>query len=124
MSTSIVDTSITNLTPHDIVVITESLKVIFPKTDECLRCTGEPQKRIGMLESGVDVYTVPTYDSLNIPIDSSNPKYKKILVSAVIAEYLTKRNYAGQIYIPDSSPESAVRDSTGTIIGVKRLVRY
>ena len=48
-----------------------------------------------------------------------------------VAEYLYQENFdentfikCTNVFIPDSGPNSAVRDEQGQIIGVKRLMRF
>jgi len=57
-------------------------------------------------------------------------KEPAIMVSLEVARFLYEDavlrplNPALQLYVPDTGPNSAVRDEKGVIVGVKRLVRY
>ena len=126
-----------NWTPHDIVIYDEDGKNVI--------LTIKKSSFSGRLESEYQSLGNSIIDNIEIPIISKCeykgfidlPNFWKqldtcdVVVSMPVAEFLYELHISKNrttrfknIFIPDSGPDSSVRDTKGQIIGVKRLVRY
>jgi hypothetical protein len=47
-----------------------------------------------------------------------------LIVSAMTADAVWETIYPTLIFVPDTNPDSVVRDATGRIIGVRRMILY
>ena len=129
--------SLTNWTPHDIN--------IYDKDGKNLILTIKKSDVIARLCSKNQTLTTCTIDNIDIPIISKNNfsgligtniienccDVNNVIVSMPVAEYLFQEHWdencfmqCSNVFIPDSGPDSAVRDKFGQIIGVKRLMRF
>lgn len=80
------------------------------------------QHLINTLEDGSPVFSAPSYQGLIQPlpldVDSSTDI---LLMSKIGAEGARSSLYPGVILVPDTGPESVLRDPSGSILGVKRF---
>jgi len=107
---------IINLTPHEIVV----------------RLDGQPERRFApeATPARVEVWTNPALDVDGIPCVTR--RYGAVtglpseqvgvvyLVSPLVAA-AARREGRRDVFVPDTSPDSVVRDAVGRIVGVRRL---
>jgi hypothetical protein len=124
---------IINLTPHTVKVITYldsnptqiSQEWTFEPSGTQARCIGSTQIKFSLLS---DRFGVPVYSDCNftevtgLPANDTTPA---IIVSEIVARFIHEHNgynYKGLVFYPDTGPESVIRDGTGQIIGVKRLI--
>jgi hypothetical protein len=131
---------IVNLTPHDVVVrpggdeSTEEFR--YPASGHVARVLSTPQEEIDRIEDGrVAVYSPQEPRGVALPCDDSE-EIEAVLVSMMVAEALghagatdfdvetPMRGREVRVFVPDSGPESALRDERGAIVGVRRLVEY
>lgn len=133
---------IVNLTPHDVVVrpsgdAKEEFR--YPASGHVARVLSTPQEEIDRIEDlRVAVYSPQQPRGVALPCDDSD-EIEAILVSMMVAEALGRAGAtdfmldtrirargggAVRVFVPDSGPESALRDERGAIVGVRRLVEY
>ena len=103
-----------NLTPHDVVVITNGEKVIIPRSGKVIRL-GEEIVSSEIIE-GVEVVK-----KRYLPPSGFQPEGKVHIVSILALKPLQEM-FPGEVFVaPDTGPESVIRDQNGRIIGVKRF---
>ena len=121
------NTGLLNYTPHEIVLMDPTTKEpiyrIAPQ-GESIRLLQESKKQESFLIENTYIRTVSP--SIFYGISLMPPQGSSIIVSAVVAEYLTQehRPHCKDIFAPDTSPAGCVRDASGRIIGTTQLVRY
>ena len=127
-----------NLTPHDVVIADEGKKLhVFPRTGKVARTTSKEQKLLELLFKDVLVYEPQVPNGAIIECNVEDVDADGIIVSKMVADYLQEQmttdfslstNLDGhnhvRIFIPDTGPESVVRNDSGAIIGVLRLNEY
>ena len=116
-----------NFTPHDIHIY-KGDKVIarIPRElGQVIRLfQNTPEMKAAVMIGNCEVPTIeaPRFTGINLmpPRDSS------IVVSMLVADFFMRcfPNYCEHIFVPDTGPEGAVRDTNGQIIGTTRLLRY
>lgn len=118
---------IINCTPHDVVVYSDNVEIMrFPKSQYCIRLVALPLHVIRTFGSSLGIAWVtepPTYTHLEgAPEDTT----KQILVSMPVGQEIAagRIKWDGYVFGPDSSPNGAVRDNNGRIIGTRGLVQY
>ena len=115
-----------NCTPHDIHIVVGEQTITYKASPAALvRMRSPPQTLLGILPDGVPVFTSQLFvGTEGLPPDPK--KYSGLIVSMPVGEFLRDHgNPTGiPIYGPDSSPEGAVRNAGGQVIGSRRLVRY
>ena len=106
-----------NLTPHAIKVYTSDGVKEIPPSGEIVRLTEQTQKMGQLL--GVPLVRV----KMGAPRLSSNVLSKgKVFIVSEIARPILQKKYRKYLFVsPDTGPNSAVRDESGRIIGVKRF---
>lgn len=108
--------TIINLTPHIISVN----NIFIAPSGEIARVTSVPGKsgEIWIEGLGVIPFTNPaTFGSVE-----GLPKSKQGVVYIVSSLVATQCKYRDDVFSPDTSPSSAIRNNDGQIIGVKALV--
>ncbi len=137
-----------NATPHDVVVHSQCdgalVTTVYPKQPCVLRLRSEPQIELESLLVADDmpalvrVMTPPVFSGLvaGLPASLCRGLYVGVLVSAMVADYLQAHcpvpsdgalaaRSLLRVYVPDTGPDSVVRDpTTGQIVAVTRLLRY
>ena len=117
-----------NTTPHAIVVMDENGKqrceipvsgtpVRLIKNDAVIKLEPLPLGR------GIPVVKQQPFTTIDDP-DRLLSTGKYHIVSMVVADFLKAEGYEGPLYVPDTGPESVVRDKKGVILGVKRFLCY
>ena len=109
---------VVNLTPHEVRIFDDNGNEILciPPSGQVARIKTE-QTVIGYI-NGVPVVKTVFREVLNLPEPKPNTIF---IVSSLVAQAVPHRK---DIVAPDTSPQSAVRDATGNIIGVKRFQRW
>lgn len=124
-----------NWTPHAITVLNENDEIIL-----AIKPFGYvarlKNKDIPGNDLNINGFSVPVVCKTQFTGFLEPPliDIKNVIVSMPVADYLLDlyvnsdigsihRKYRN-IFIPDSGPQSAVRDKEGQIIGVRRLVQY
>ncbi len=120
--------SMLNLTPHDIVVVDGwSPKVTYPRSGEQVRLNIVERGPPTQLENGVWVHEAQRFTTLDRSM-KFDEKIRGVLVSMPVGEHLRtygkKMGIEVSVYGPDTSPDAAVRDGDGRIVGTKALVLY
>ncbi len=120
-------TGVLNYTPHDIVIFDgKNADVILriPPAGPNVRLDqrSEPAEAYDAGTAHIPCVNPPCY----IAISEMPPVDSTIIVSQLVAEYMmhNHKSHCKHIFAPDTSPEGAVRDEKGRIMGTKRLVRY
>lgn len=110
---------IVNLTPHTVNIIDEKGNVTrsYEPSGTVARVSTVSQE-VGTLD-GVPVVRTSYGDVEGLPDPQNGTVY---LVSLVVGQALAGKR--DDIYGPDTSPESVVRDNQGQIVGVRRLVKF
>lgn len=118
-----------NLTPHDVSYCDAAgrVLVVFP-TAGSLRLVSAAQTPLTPLRCGdhaLEVAAPPAYTDV-APRALLPEVQTSVLVSMVVAQWMQPREEFAHLtlYVPDTGPESAVRDERGRIVGVRRLTRY
>ena len=119
-----------NLTPHAIHALKcggdagSEATVVYPAHPQGpVRLRSTPQTLVDVRYDDVHVYTMPDFerDRLdNFPYDADDASHPDILVAGLVAPYVP-RWFRGRVLVPDTGPESVIRDDKGRIQGVKRL---
>jgi len=118
---------IVNCTPHDVIVYSNGVEVMrFPKSQHCIRLVALPPRVIRMFGNSLGtgwVVEPPIYTHMEgAPKDTT----KAILVSMPVGQEIAagRINWDAYVFGPDSSPDGAVRDDNGNIVGTKGLIQY
>ncbi len=113
---------IVNLTPHAVNLITNDKTHVYPASGNTVRLDSVEQSLCPALTAalGVPVYTAPEFTgTTGLPQDSNT----NIIVSMPVAQYLQQEDcWNGAVFSPDTGPSQAIRNDSGDIIGVRRLV--
>lgn len=120
-----------NLTPHAIHALKcggeagSEATVVYPAHPQGpVRLRSTPQTLVDVRYDDVHVYTMPDFerDRLdNFPYDADDDaSHPDVLVAGLVAPYVP-RWFRGRVLVPDTGPESVIRDDKGRIQGVKRL---
>lgn len=119
--------AIRNLTPHNIHVFVagdkDTCPLTFPAQGKAVRVRSKAQDHVATLENGVKVYSPPAFEDVldDFPfVNQEDDVHPDLIVSMVVGNHIPKW-YRGNVYIPDTGPQSVVRDQTGKILGVKRF---
>ena len=104
---------ILNLTPHDVVVVTETGNIVIPKSGVVARCAQQTEQ-VGTIEYAGN--TIPiTQTSYGDIIDLPNPSSGKYyIVSRLVMSAASGRS---DLLVPNG----LVRDDNGNIIGCESL---
>lgn len=102
---------VVNLTPHTINVITEQGMISYPASGTIARVLATTEVRDTVM--GIPVTAVEYGQVEFLPDPQLDTIY---LVSAMVLDRASGRK---DVYAPDTSPYSAVRDDDGRIVGVK-----
>lgn len=122
--------TLVNMTPHHLHIqfkdpeTGQEIKKTLPATGHSIRARSKPQVLIATVGGGIPVYTPPAFqpgvlDGFPYSQDAGE-LHPALVVSMVVGDQIPKW-YRGNVYIPDTGPESAVRDKDGKIAAVKRL---
>lgn len=107
-----------NLTPHDVIVILPSgERVTFLRSGRVARAVTSPQADRGVF-AGVPIVSEQVFTGT----DGIEPDDGDVIVSFLVAPLLA--SHPGRVFVPDTGPGQAVRDESGQIVGVKRLIEY
>lgn len=119
-----------NCTPHAVVIYDAEGKNILatiPPSQWTIRVQTPPQCPVRTVEiDGVDVPVVSGRDFEAGEVDGVPPcdefeQERTALIVGVVGAKAVDRLWDGPVYVTDTGPESAVRDQTGRILGVRRL---
>ena len=121
-----------NLTPHDITVLADmpgsktglAARETYVPYGPVVRATGKKRKRIDTTEDGVPLVAPPDFDGVSDLPDEVNTEEYMLIMSTMAAEaLLAKRpDFRAAVVVPDTGPESVVRDAKGQIKGVRRFI--
>ncbi len=108
---------LTNLTPHEINIISkEGIELRLPPSGGVARASATSE--IVAEVNGIEVVK-PTFGSVTgLPEPAEDTIY---IVSMLVLQAL--KGQRTDVVGPDTGPESAVRDTDGRIVGVKRFQR-
>ena len=125
--------TILNLTPHDIRVYVNWSQpeeaggtiVTYPAAKGgAVRLQPKKQEHLGDFDNGVPVYSPLKFEGVLVGFPFyENKDYQHqpdIIVTVAVSTYIPSR-YRGNVFTPDTGPDSVVRDGSGKIVGVKRL---
>jgi len=119
-----------NCTPHAIVIYDAEGKNILatiPPSQWTIRVLTPPQRERAPVEiAGADVPVVSAQDFEagevhGIPPCDEFQQQSTALIVGIIGAKAVDRLWDGPVYVTDTGPESAVRDPSGRILGVRRL---
>lgn len=116
--------TLTNLTPHDVCIITESGQKVTVLSYGVLRLK-EQRTKEEQIHDDITVVSAPVYTGVDRP-KLIEDDMTDIIVSMPVAQYMIQQpEWAHlRIFCPDTGPHGAVRDKDGRIVGTKRLVQY
>jgi len=110
-----------NLTPHKIDIVDEGGNIILslPPSGDVARVTSE-RKLVGHLGS-VPVFQSVFGDVVGLPDPAPDTVFvvSTLVLSALAAKGVTRDD----VVAPDTSPQGAVRDAEGRIVGVRGFQR-
>lgn len=113
--------AIVNLTPHDINLFDDEgreLRVIFKSEGVArLKTKAEPVTPVYAKGRKIPLIRQEVGEVEGLPSEPIDGVY--FIVSRLIFDALPERK---DLIVPDTSPESVVRDSEGRIIGVRRFI--
>lgn len=127
--------AVLNLTPHDVFVLCDNdstMAAFRAESGGPLRLSSSPQKPWGSLPSGtkdanshkvsIPLCMAPRQylDPKDFPFSRDDPAHLPIIVAGIVAPHIP-RWYSGMVLVPDTGPQSAIRDDKGLITGVRRL---
>jgi len=109
--------NIINLTPHPIAIIDGETTTTIPSSGVArVTSTQEVLGKFG----GIPVVSPPAFSEVEITTDAAITGVP-VIVSMLAAP---RMRHDAAVFSPDTGPASVVRDDTGRIIGVRRLVRW
>jgi hypothetical protein len=122
--------TLVNMTPHHLHIqfqdpdTGQQVTKTLPTTGQSIRACSKPQTSIGTVSGGIPVYTPPAFQPgvlQGFPYTADKDQvHPDLVVSMVVGEQIPGW-YRGNVYMPDTGPDSAVRDKQGKIVAVKRL---
>jgi len=106
-------TKLVNLTPHEVTIYDENgnVKLRIPPSGQVARVKSR-QVKIGEI-NGIPVFKTEFYDIEGLPDPQPDTVY---IVSLLVLQACRDRK---DLVAPDTSPQGAVRDSEGKIIGTR-----
>jgi len=119
-----------NCTPHAVVIYDADGKNILatiPPSQWTIRVQTPPQRLVRTVEiEGVSVPVVSAQDFetgevTGVPPCDEFEQGRTALIVGVIGAEAVDSLWNGPVYVTDTGPESAVRDLSGRILGVRRL---
>lgn len=110
--------NVVNLTPHEIVIVDDAGGAIarFPASGQTARVNSRAVDLPPV--AGVPAVRTEYGDIDGLPKSQPGTIY---IVSVIVAQALKQPR--PDVYIPDTGPDSVVRDADGKIVGVKRLMQ-
>ena len=109
-----------NLTPHEIVVKTATGERRFPPSGKVARVKSMAVQRPD--HDGIPVVRNVYGAVEGMPETSDVPVLVSVLVLTALNDPNTGRMLPYLVLCPDTGPDSVVRDESGKIVGVKRLM--
>ena len=110
---------IVNLTPHEVTIYLPSGEVKRIPPSGVVARVKTFREEAGTLE-GIPLVTVRYGEVEGLPKEPEPDTY--YIVSVLVAQALVSDpKWRGKLLVPDTSPQGAVRDKDGRIIGVKAL---
>ena len=110
---------IVNLTPHEVTIYLPSGEVKRIPPSGVVARVQTFREEVGEL-NGIPLVTVRYGEVEGLPSSPEPDTY--YIVSVLVAQALQgKPEWHGKLLVPDTSPQGAVRDKDGRIIGVKAL---
>lgn len=107
-----------NLTPHNVSVVGVAGEIVtFPRDGRVARAATLPQSDLGTAH-GVPIVSPQIFTTA----DGVLPDDGDIIVSVLVAPLLGK--HSGRVFVPDTGPGQAIRDASGQITAVRRLIEY
>lgn len=119
-----------NCMPHAVVIYDAEGKNILatiPPSQWTIRVQTPPQRLVRTVEiEGVSVPVVSAQDFeaggvIGLPPCDEFQQQNTALIVGVIGAEAVDSLWSGPVYVTDTGPESAVRDPSGRILGVRRL---
>ncbi len=111
---------IRNFTEHYVIVG----ETTYPRDDSkyVARAKTAPQKQVAELTDSTPIFEAPRFEGLEKPLpDNVDPTNQTLLMSKIGAEAARASGYKGRIFVPDTGPDSVIRDDKGAIKSVKRF---
>ena len=106
---------IINLTPHDINIVTDSKTIIIEKSGKVVRVLEKCEETTAI--DNIPVVIKKYTEIVDLPEPTKDVIY---LVSIIVLQQIKGRK---DCYTPDTGPDSVIRNESGQIIGVKRLIK-
>lgn len=108
-----------NLTPHDVIVVGEDGKEILRIPVSGIVARVMTKQEVVDEINGIPVVRTKFGEVIDMPEPQPDTVF---IVSTLVAQALAGTR--DDIVAPDTSPQGAVRDEQGRIIGVKRFQRW
>lgn len=106
-----------NLTPHKIVVFTDSGNLVIEPSGMVARSV--PSQTVVGIVNGISVVKTVFGEVEGLPSPKRGVVY---IVSTLVLQALKDRGIVrNDVVAPDTSPQSVVRDDAGNIVGVRRF---
>ena len=107
---------IVNLTPHELNIYLPNGKVLTIKPSGTVARVRTSQMKEG------SVYGIPVVRTQYLDVEGLPPKKEDtIYIASTLVTQIARQMMRNDVFAPDTGPQSAVRDETGRIIGVRRL---
>lgn len=119
-----------NCTPHPVVIYDSTgtkILATIPPSQWTIRVLTPPQRERAPVEiDGAEVPVVSAQDFeagevTGVPPCDEFEQQNTTLIVGVIGAEAVDSLWCGPVYVTDTGPESAVRDPSGRILGVRRL---
>lgn len=126
-------TKLINLTPHEIKIQSKYGDSNIPASGQVARVQQEPAVQIGIIGNDdgscvpIAVVHPPIFGAVQWP-DFDTKKYSGAIVSMLVGQAVRalpedqRPEFA--VFVPDTGPDSVIRDEEGRIEAVSRLVVY
>ena len=110
-----------NLTPHEIVIRLETGDVRIPASGQVARCSSRSEIQPPVR---VDYHTIPVTKNVIGDVEGMPEPQDGViyLVSTMVGQKLAGTRH--DVYAPDTSPASAIRDGDGKVVAVKGLQAF
>ena len=113
---------IINATPHDVTIITDAYSTTIGKAGYEIRAESAPAIKTSVQGPGWHIPCVEKVHWVGLKNHNRPAKGRAVMVSIVAAPLMAEHRPDCLVLVPDTGPGSVVRNESGQIKGVRRLI--